>query len=50
LDPNLPQALLPDDWSGDKAAEIFQGYRGLLNARTTEFIDSCFQGPNGHRT
>jgi phenylacetic acid degradation operon negative regulatory protein len=50
LDPNLPQALLPDDWSGDKASEIFQGFRGLLNARSTEFIDSTFQRPNGHRT
>jgi len=50
LDPNLPQVLLPDDWSGDQAAELFQAYRGLLNARTTEFIDSSFQGPNGHRT
>ncbi|MCC7362210.1 MAG: hypothetical protein IT317_22185 [Anaerolineales bacterium] len=49
LDPNLPQALLPEDWSGDKAAEIFQGYRGLLNTRATEFINATLQGPNGHK-
>lgn len=50
LDPNLPQALLPDDWPGDKAAAIFQDYRALLDARTTEFVDGTFQGPNGHKT
>ncbi|MBI3243028.1 MAG: hypothetical protein HYZ49_12115 [Chloroflexi bacterium] len=49
LDPNLPSALLPDGWLGDKAAEIFYGYRSLLNKRSDEFIAETLQSPNGRK-
>ncbi len=47
LDPKLPDALLPDGWLGEKAEEIFNGYRGLLTARAAEFIESACQSPIG---
>jgi phenylacetic acid degradation operon negative regulatory protein len=47
IDPKLPDALLPEGWLGEKAYEIFNGYRGLLTARASEFIETTGQGPNG---
>ncbi len=48
-DPNLPDVLLPAGWLGEKAAEVFNGYRGLLHARMSEFIESVSRGPNGSK-
>ncbi len=50
LDPNLPPALLPEGWLGDKAAEIFYGYRNLLNERSDEFIAETLQSPNDRKS
>jgi phenylacetic acid degradation operon negative regulatory protein len=50
LDPNLPDVLVPDDWKGERATEIFNGFRGLLSARAIEFVEHAFQSPNGHHT
>jgi len=47
LDPNLPGALLPDGWLGDRAAALFNGYRNLLNERSKEFIETALTGVNG---
>jgi len=49
LDPNLPVALLPDGWLGDRAAEVFNGYRNLLNERSNEFIETALMGLNGRK-
>lgn len=47
LDPNLPPALLPDDWLGTQAAELFAQYREVLNERATQFIETALRAPNG---
>ena len=47
LDPNLPDALLPADWQGDKAASLFTEYRNLLSERANEFLTAMLNGPNG---
>lgn len=39
-DPNLPTVLLPPDWVGFKARQLFDDYRQLLNAYSDEFIDT----------
>jgi phenylacetic acid degradation operon negative regulatory protein len=49
LDPNLPSALLPDGWLGDKAAVVFTGYRSLLNERSNDFIEATLRSPNGSK-
>ncbi len=49
LDPNLPPALLPDDWLGAQAAELFTQYRDVLNERATQFIDTAMRAPNGQK-
>ena len=50
LDPNLPAALLPAGWLGDKAVQMFNDYRDLLNQRAAEFIETAMTGPNGKRS
>jgi phenylacetic acid degradation operon negative regulatory protein len=50
LDPNLPQVLVPTGWQSEKATEIFNGYRGVLSGRATEFIEQTFRSPNGYTT
>ncbi len=47
LDPNLPDALLPEDWQGDKAACIFNEYRSLLSERANEYLTATLNEPNG---
>lgn len=49
LDPNLPGELLPEDWLGEKAAEVFNGFRNLLNERSNEFIQTVMESPNGRK-
>jgi phenylacetic acid degradation operon negative regulatory protein len=46
-DPNLPAALLPAGWVGDKAVATFNGYRSLLQDRAAAFVTAAMAGPNG---
>jgi phenylacetic acid degradation operon negative regulatory protein len=39
LDPNLPLELLPDDWLGEKAAQLFQQYHNLLDEKAETFVN-----------
>jgi phenylacetic acid degradation operon negative regulatory protein len=48
-DPNLPSALLPDGWLGDRAAAVFNGYRSLLNEQSNDFIEATLRSPNGRK-
>ncbi len=47
LDPNLPPALLPEGWLGDRAAAFFDTYRGLLTERAATFVTKTLRSPNG---
>lgn len=38
-DPNLPTALLPTNWVGFKARDLFENYRQLLEARANQYAD-----------
>jgi phenylacetic acid degradation operon negative regulatory protein len=40
VDPNLPLELLPNDWLGEKATQIFQQYHDLLIEKAEAFVDS----------
>lgn len=40
VDPNLPLKLLPDDWLGERAAQLVQQYRDLLSADAESFVDT----------
>jgi phenylacetic acid degradation operon negative regulatory protein len=40
LDPNLPLELLPDDWLGERATELFQQYHQLLVEGAEAYVDS----------
>jgi phenylacetic acid degradation operon negative regulatory protein len=42
LDPNLPLELLPDDWLGEKATQLFQEFHDLLIEKAEAFVDSIF--------
>lgn len=48
-DPNLPDALLPEGWLGNRASELFNSYRSLLTPRAAEFVDQVYQLPNGRK-
>jgi phenylacetic acid degradation operon negative regulatory protein len=48
VDPNLPLELLPDDWLGGRAAELFQLLRDLLTREAESYVDSVFtKAPKG---
>ncbi|MEM7800967.1 MAG: PaaX family transcriptional regulator C-terminal domain-containing protein [Chloroflexota bacterium] len=40
IDPNLPVALLPPDWSGHRARQIFEHYRQHLRLGLHDFFDA----------
>jgi phenylacetic acid degradation operon negative regulatory protein len=40
VDPNLPLELLPDDWLGQRAAELFQKYHQLLVDDAEAYVDA----------
>lgn len=40
VDPNLPLELLPKDWLGVCATELFQGYRNLLAEQAELFVSA----------
>lgn len=42
VDPNLPLELLPDDWLGERAVQLFQQYHSLLVDQAEAFVDSVF--------
>lgn len=44
-DPQLPSELLPDDWIGGTAVDLFHDYHSLLAARANRFCDAVFEGP-----
>jgi len=43
IDPNLPEELLPDEWTGDVAAALFTGFYQMLVAPATRFFESVFE-------
>jgi phenylacetic acid degradation operon negative regulatory protein len=42
VDLNLPLELLPDDWLGERATQLFQQYHNLLVEKAEAFVDSAF--------
>ncbi|MGD2148644.1 MAG: PaaX family transcriptional regulator C-terminal domain-containing protein [Anaerolineae bacterium] len=40
VDPNLPLELLPEDWLGEKATELFRQYHDLLVEGAESFVDT----------
>jgi phenylacetic acid degradation operon negative regulatory protein len=40
VDPNLPLELLPDDWLGERATQLFQHYHKLLSHGAEAYVDS----------
>jgi phenylacetic acid degradation operon negative regulatory protein len=43
-DPGLPIALLPPDWAGFAARQLFDEYRRLLEPRAGQFVDEVMRG------
>lgn len=43
-DPNLPKVLLPDNWIGFAARQLFTNYRRLLSQGMGDFIDTVVRG------
>jgi phenylacetic acid degradation operon negative regulatory protein len=41
LDPYLPDALLPEDWQGHGAAELFERYHDLLTEPAESFVNEA---------
>jgi phenylacetic acid degradation operon negative regulatory protein len=39
-DPGLPRAVLPDDWEGKAAYDLFDALRALLEPAATEFVSA----------
>lgn len=46
-DPHLPDALLPNGWNGDDAAQLFRDYRGRLTQAADAFIDDTLKSEGG---
>jgi phenylacetic acid degradation operon negative regulatory protein len=40
VDPNLPLELLPEDWLGERATQLFQQYHNLLVDEAEAYLDS----------
>lgn len=47
LDPDLPRALLPSDWAGHEARQLFQDYHELLTGPALAYFESVYQGRPG---
>lgn len=43
IDPYLPPKLLPADWAGGEAAELFERYHELLTAPAERFVESVLE-------
>lgn len=50
MDPNLPAVLLPPDWIGFKARQLFDDYRSILESPANQFVDEVIGGEEMHRT
>lgn len=46
VDPQLPDELLPADWHGIEAAQLFQEYHDLLAEKANTFFESLYVGPS----
>ena len=46
-DPNLPTILLPPDWIGFTARQLFEDYLQLLDTYSNEFVDAVVKGEIG---
>lgn len=46
IDPGLPEELLPSQWLGTEAQEIFSGYYKDLAEPSSRFFESIFQEGN----
>lgn len=49
MDPNLPAILLPPDWIGFKARQLFDDYRGLMEVPANQFVDAEIAGAESVR-
>ncbi|MDQ1669026.1 MAG: phenylacetic acid degradation operon negative regulatory protein [Actinomycetota bacterium] len=47
LDPGLPQELLPEQWTGGRAADFFDAENTRLLPASTRFVDHCLTQHNG---
>ena len=47
LDPYLPRALLPPDWSGERAVQLFRGLHDLLVAPADGYVDAVLAASRG---
>ncbi|HLR04149.1 MAG TPA: phenylacetic acid degradation operon negative regulatory protein PaaX [Virgibacillus sp.] len=43
VDPNLPEELLPEEWLGDAAGNLFTDYYNMLAEPATRFFESVFE-------
>lgn len=48
-DPNLHPALLPPDWIGYKARELFENYRALLESHANQYVDDVLGAGNTNK-
>ncbi|KUL47390.1 PaaX family transcriptional regulator [Streptomyces sp. NRRL F-4489] len=48
-DPGLPSPLLPEDWPGGRAAEVFGRLHALLRAAGARYVHEVAGGPPGAR-
>jgi phenylacetic acid degradation operon negative regulatory protein len=52
-DPQLPPALLPENWAGSSAASFFDRHAGRLRPAADRYVDHCLEvggRTNGHLT
>src|ERR1700694_1280622 len=47
LDPDLPKELLPKDWAGARARELFENYHALLTVGALRFFASATAASSG---
>lgn len=50
VDPKLPAELLPQDWSGHRAAELFETMYQLVSPCATRFFDRVFEVASDRHT
>jgi phenylacetic acid degradation operon negative regulatory protein len=49
LDPELPQDLLPEDWCGIRAGNLFHRLHQVMAEGANRYFDSVFEGPPARR-